>query len=98
MERAIADDSAAIALEPGKAMAYNNRGYDLMTKGDLNGALADLNRALELDPRYLRAMVNRAFVRLGRGELALALADADSSRPGGQWRSSPPGLAAGHGR
>lgn len=47
---AIADFSAAIALEPENAQFHSNRAVAYRGKGDYTTALADLEQALKLDP------------------------------------------------
>jgi tetratricopeptide (TPR) repeat protein len=51
LDRAIADYSEAIRLDPKQANAYRNRGNALREKGDLDRAIADLNEAIRLDPK-----------------------------------------------
>jgi tetratricopeptide (TPR) repeat protein len=55
--------SRAIALNPGNALAFNNRGVALAALGQLAAAAADFGRALELDPHLAEAREN--LKRLG---------------------------------
>ena len=49
-ERAIADYSKAIALNPSDATFYLDRAFALARKGDTDRALVDYGKAIELDP------------------------------------------------
>ena len=49
-ERALADYTEAIAIQPDLAVAYHNRGVELERLGRLTEARADFERALELHP------------------------------------------------
>ena len=41
-----------IELNPGDALAYNNRGFCKHTLGDDRGAVADYDKAIELKPSH----------------------------------------------
>jgi len=63
-ERALADYSVAVMLDPDQADAFNNRGEIFLRKGDRPRALADFAAALKLDPRHSLARGNyRSLVR-----------------------------------
>jgi tetratricopeptide (TPR) repeat protein len=62
-DRAIADYTKAIKLDPKHAFFYNNRGIAYGKKGDRKQAIADYRKALEIDPSYQRAKNN--LKRLG---------------------------------
>ncbi len=49
-EKAIADCTEAIRLDPAFAEAYFNRGLAYAAKHDFNKAIPDMKRAKELDP------------------------------------------------
>ena len=49
-DRAIADFSAAIALNPNDAIAHYNRGNAYENKGDREQAIVDYRKALEINP------------------------------------------------
>ena len=49
-ERAIADHTKAIALDPNDANAYYNRGVAYEQKGDKDQAIADFRKVLEINP------------------------------------------------
>jgi len=50
VDRAIADYTEAIALDPNDAIAYSNRGVAYKKKGDKEQAIADFRTALEINP------------------------------------------------
>jgi tetratricopeptide (TPR) repeat protein/serine/threonine protein kinase len=72
-EEALADSSAAIALEPKHAQAWCDRGWAYHELGQLDRAVADCSRSIELDPTYALAWNNRgaAYASLGQPEKAL---------------------------
>lgn len=61
-EKAIADYTSAVELNPDLAEAFNNRAYVYMLKQDYVMALPDLDRALELRPEYVNALMNRGDI------------------------------------
>lgn len=75
LERAIADYTLAIDLEPDHADSFVCRGAARKDAGDLDGAVADYERAIELDPDNAVAFNNRGAVRHERGDLDGAIAD-----------------------
>jgi tetratricopeptide (TPR) repeat protein len=50
-DRAIADYTRAIELDPKNLSAYNDRGVAYTSKGDYERAIADVTRAVELAPK-----------------------------------------------
>src|SRR5262249_21929950 len=58
-DRAIADYSEAIRLNPQYALAFDNRGNAYWNKADYDRALSDYNEAIRLDPKYASAYYNR---------------------------------------
>src|SRR5262245_40672190 len=50
-DRAIADYSEVIRLDPKSASAYGGRGLAYFDKGDFDRAIADYNEAIKLDPK-----------------------------------------------
>ena len=75
----------ALAVTPGNALAHNNLGVFLSTKGRTDEAIAQYRRALELWPRYAEAATNLGVALAGRGLLREAMGsyrDALSSDPG----------------
>jgi tetratricopeptide (TPR) repeat protein len=79
-DRAIADFSEAIRLDPQNAAAYRNRGLGYDNKGDRERAIADFDQAIRIDPKLADAYSGRCWVRavVGR-DLAGALADCNES-------------------
>lgn len=73
---AIADYTAAIAINPNYAKAYNKRG---IIRGrylkDYPAAKADFDRAIEINPKYADAYYNRAKVRYLLQDKPGAIAD-----------------------
>lgn len=78
-DRAIADYSKAIDLNPKFANAYNNRGTVYGIKGDHDRAIADFTKAIDLDPKDANAFNNRCFARAITGQAQAALADCDTA-------------------
>ena len=60
----------AIALAPGSAIAFNNRGYARLLQGRHAEAEADLARALELDNSLAAATTNLRLARAMQGRYA----------------------------
>jgi len=74
-DRAIADYSEAIKLDPTYSRAYANRGFGYYNKKDYDRAIADFSEAIRLDPKYAWAYANRGSIRTAKGEFDLAIAD-----------------------
>jgi tetratricopeptide (TPR) repeat protein len=66
--KAIADYTKAIELEPNKSRAYYNRGLSKYEFNDYTGAIADYNIAIRLDPNYADAYYNRGLSRYILGD------------------------------
>ena len=66
-DKAIADFTSAIELDPSNADFYHNRGFSCRKQGKFNLALEDYMEAIKRNPKHSRAYYNRAFVleRLG---------------------------------
>jgi len=75
LDKALADLTRAIELDPGIAAFYNNRGCVHFYRRNLEEALADLTRAIELDPAMADAYRNRAMVFFFREDYDRAWAD-----------------------
>ncbi|HPV43734.1 MAG TPA: tetratricopeptide repeat protein [Spirochaetota bacterium] len=60
-EEAVQYFDKAIALKPGDAPSWNNKGYALECKIDYVKARECYDRAIKLDPNYAEAWLNKAF-------------------------------------
>lgn len=72
-DRAIADFSEAIRLEP-HPLVYFNRGVAWTTKGEHDKAITDYNEAIRLEPKFGSPYINRgiiAWVRKGDYDKAI---------------------------
>lgn len=74
-DRAIADLSAALVIDPKLGAAHILRGNAYDAKGDLDKALADYEQAIRLDPNDAVGYFNRAEVFLAKGDLERARHD-----------------------
>ena len=61
-DRAIADYTQALVINPRLALAYTNRGLAYHDKGQYDQALADYEEALAINPSDAEAYTNRGFV------------------------------------
>jgi tetratricopeptide (TPR) repeat protein len=75
-DRAIADYSKSIGLDPKFVRAYNNRGIAYDSKGEHDHAIADFSKAIELDPNSATGYNNRAWAYFKAGKAADGLHDA----------------------
>jgi tetratricopeptide (TPR) repeat protein len=73
--RAAADFTSAIALDPYHPIAYGNRGNVKHVLGQLDAAIADYSRAIELDRGYTSAYTGRGIMYERQGRIDLAIAD-----------------------
>jgi tetratricopeptide (TPR) repeat protein len=78
-EAAIADFSAAIALEPAFFTLYHLRAQARLLGGDAAGAMADLDEGLRLYPDDAEALQTRARLRAAAGDADGARADLDAA-------------------
>ncbi len=84
-DRAIADQNAALKIEPENVVALNRRGEAYGRKGEFERAFADYSEAVRLNPRYPLAFRNRARVHFYRGNFDAAAEDfrtAEEADPG----------------
>ncbi len=65
--RAIADFTEAIQLEPANVMAMINRGEAYRLKSDYDSAIADFTEAIRLDPQNALAFNNRGIAHRSKG-------------------------------
>jgi len=78
LDLAIQDDSEVIRRSPREYMAWNNRGFAHLRKGnpgEIDLAIADLNRAIELEPEMTIARFNRGEAYNRKGEEQQAVDD-----------------------
>jgi tetratricopeptide (TPR) repeat protein len=74
-DRAIADFSELIELDPNQPHTHNNRGAAYLRKGDFDRAIADYGQAIQLDPRYREAYLCRGDAYRAKGDLDRAMID-----------------------
>jgi len=74
-EKAVADFSAAIAINPGYRDAWYNRGVVYEETGRYEEAAADYSQAVALDPEHIKAWYNRGVVHFHLGKYAEAVND-----------------------
>lgn len=77
VERAYADQSAALTLVPGAPDLLVDRAESLALAKNWKDALADLNAALKIDPNRAEALVYRATAKRFLDDLPGATADSD---------------------
>lgn len=75
LDKAIADLTKAIELNPQLDIAYYYLGQVCKTKGDYDRAIADYTKAIEIDPRFTEAYNERGFVWRKKGDYDRAIAD-----------------------
>lgn len=74
-DRAIADFSEAIRLDPTYAIAFRGRGIAYGNKGDYDRAIADFTEAIRLDPKLATAFSNRGLAYEKKRSYDRAIAD-----------------------
>jgi tetratricopeptide (TPR) repeat protein len=74
-DRAIADFTQAIRLDPDNYRVYRERGESYDHKGDYDRAIADYNQAILLNPNNDAAFNNRGLAYSGKGDYDRAIAD-----------------------
>ncbi len=98
VDKAIADFSVAIRIDPKKEEAYVARAGHYERKNQLDLALADFDAALKISPRTFGYLEARAVVRIRRGDYdggmadlkaALALDKDDPATKFEDWRKGP---------
>jgi tetratricopeptide (TPR) repeat protein len=75
LDRAIAEFSEAIRLDPKHALAFYNRGKAYGLKKDYDRAIADYTEAIRLDPGYATAFYNRGNTYAVKKDYDRAIAD-----------------------
>jgi tetratricopeptide (TPR) repeat protein len=80
LDRALADYSQAVRLDPNYANAFNNRGIAWQANGDLDRAIADHSEAIRLDPKDESGAYRFRSIALRlKGEVDRAIADASEA-------------------
>ena len=85
-DRALADCSEAIELDPKIARPYQHRCSALVQKKNYDRAIADCDKAIELDPNSPKRYGNRCWAYFQKGDYDRAIADCDKSRTGCDFR------------
>jgi len=75
LDRAIADFSEALRLDPKDTYAFNARGITWGIKGDLDRAIADYSEAIRLNPHNANVFGNRGLAWGYKGDYDRAIAD-----------------------
>jgi len=74
-DKAIADYTQAIRIDPKFATAYSNRGSAHGMKGEYDKAIADYSKAIELNPGIMYLYLNRGSAYFDKGDYDMAMAD-----------------------
>jgi protein O-mannosyl-transferase len=72
-DKAIADFTRAISMEPGNAEAYNNKGLYLFETGDRDSSLVFFDKAIELKPEFYQAYYNKGNTLAAAGQYNRAI-------------------------
>jgi len=80
-DRAIADFTMFIQLNPDRAETYDHRGAAYGEKGDLDHAIADFDRAIQLNPRLQSAYENRDYAYKLKADKDRARTNSDKNQP-----------------
>jgi tetratricopeptide (TPR) repeat protein len=75
VEKAIADYTEAIRINPSASLAYFNRAISLADRNETSQAIADLDQSIQFDPKFLRAYNFRAALHRKNGDIERARAD-----------------------
>ncbi len=84
-DRALADYTQAIRLDPTSARAYTNRASAYARKRSWDLALADFNEAIKLDPKSSSAYIGRA---LSHQQIGLSQQQAANARAVADYRKA----------
>jgi len=79
IDKAIADDTEAIRLDPKFAVAISSRSLSLWQKGDFDRSLADANAAITLDPNDAKSYNRRGLALRSKGDSHGAIKDFDEA-------------------
>ncbi len=78
-DRALADLSEAIRVDPKRTLAYYWRGKVHEQSDDLDRAVAAFSEAIRLDPTYVLSYVGRGVSQIKAGRFEQAIADFDEA-------------------
>jgi tetratricopeptide (TPR) repeat protein len=78
-DRAIADWSELIRIEPRLVETYINRGSAYLQKGEIDRAIMDLSEAIRIEPYSVNAYASRAEAHIRKNNLQAALADIEAA-------------------
>lgn len=78
-DRALADFTRALQLDPQNVVIYTRRSEIYRYRKDYDRALADLDEAIRIDPEFADAYAERGGIRREQGDLAQALADLNEA-------------------
>ena len=78
-DHAMADDDAAIRLNPNMAAAYSSRGDIYMDREDPDRAIAEYNQALQHDAKFVDAYTGRSAAYDQKADFDHAIADANEA-------------------
>ena len=78
-EKAVADYSSAIKLNPADTLALNNRGNAYANRRDFDRAIADLTQALKYNPDYAQGYNDRGVAYGAKGDIDRALVDFEQA-------------------
>ena len=73
--KAIADYTRALQIDPKYQLALTDRGFAYRNLGQYDKAIADYTRAIEIDPMYALTWSNRGYILFKRGEWQKAIDD-----------------------
>ena len=79
-DKAIAEYTEAIRLDPKDAVAYYNRGLAYGNKDETDKEIADCTEAIRLDPKFALAYNNRGWAYAKKREKAKAEADFEQAK------------------
>ena len=75
LEKAVADFSEAVRIDPNHPSGYTERGQALFKLGETDRAITDYSAALKKDPNFGPALRGRAMANLYRGSTEIAFTD-----------------------
>ncbi|MER3447202.1 MAG: hypothetical protein C4291_10325 [Candidatus Dadabacteria bacterium] len=79
LDKAIAEFSEAIKINPRDANAYYNRGIAYYYKGQYDQAISDFNKVLEINPGSVMAYKSRGLAYQKKGQYDKAISDYDNA-------------------